>query len=61
VPCFLNTRRVRKIGDHMSISLIEDERLRPLRGARNALLLASPFWAGLIYWLTRYPQFGAER
>lgn len=53
MPYALNTCRSRKIGDHMSLSLIEDERLRLLRGARNALLLASPFWDGLIYWLTR--------
>ena len=53
MPCLLNTCRAHKIGDHMSISLVEDERLRLLRGARNALLLASPFWAGFIYWLTR--------
>jgi len=53
VPYLLNTCPARKIGDYMPISLIEDERLRLLRGARNALLLASPFWAGLIYWLTR--------
>ena len=26
MPCLLNTCRARKIGDHMSISLVEDER-----------------------------------
>lgn len=31
----------------------EQERSNLLHGARNALLLTSPFWFGLIYWLTR--------
>ena len=53
MPYLLNTCRARKICDYMPISFIEDERLRLLRGARNGLLLASPFWAGVIYWLTR--------
>lgn len=37
----------------MSVSLTEDERSRLLRGTRNALLLVSPFWVGLLYWLAR--------
>jgi len=49
----VNTLRTRRIGAQMPVSLIEDDRSSLLRGTLNALLLVSPFWAGLIYWLTR--------
>jgi len=33
--------------------LIDAEPSHLLRGVRNALVIAVPFWCGLIYWLTR--------
>ena len=46
-----NTDRTHKLCSRVSVSLIEDERSKLLRGIRNGLLLVSPFWIGLIYWL----------
>ena len=37
----------------MSVPLTEDDRSRLLQGVWNAILLVSPFWVGLIYWLIR--------
>ena len=48
-----NPADTQKIGAFLSIPLAEEDRLRMLHGVRNALLLALPFWLGLIYWLTR--------
>lgn len=38
---------------NISVPLTEDGRARLLNGVRNAILLVSPFWIGLIYWLRR--------
>ena len=53
VPNLPNTDRPHKPRSRVSVSLIEDERSRLLRGMRNGFLLVSPFWIGLIYWLVR--------
>ena len=53
MPYLLSNARNRKIGGNMSDRLTKDDRSRLLQGAWNGILLASPFWVGLIYWLTR--------
>jgi len=37
----------------VSVPISKDERSNLMRGTRNAILLALPFWLGLIYLLTR--------
>ena len=48
-----NPADTQKIGASLSVPSAEEDRSRMLRGVRNALLLALPFWLGLIYWLAR--------
>jgi hypothetical protein len=42
-----------KCGGYTPEPVTENDRSKMLQGVRNAVLLALPFWFGLIYWLTR--------